>query len=87
MTAEQQIARMQENYERLSDDLSEVKGVMYQVKEAIMGNPVSGDGGMAARLNKLEKKVDMFEKMKWIVIGAAAASGLALGEIIDKIIT
>lgn len=86
MSAEAQIARMQENYEQLAEDLGEVKGMMAQVKEAIMGNPFSGDGGMAARLNKLEKKVEMFERLKWIIIGAAAASGLAIGEIIDKIL-
>ncbi|MBO9151935.1 hypothetical protein ACFOTA_06940 [Chitinophaga sp. GCM10012297] len=93
MTTEAQISRMQENYEKLAedvsevkDDLREVKGMLHRVTEAVGGNPVSGDGGMVARINKLEKKVEMFERLKWLIIGAAAASGLALGEIIDKIL-
>lgn len=90
MTTEQQIARMQENYEQLAEDLGEVKddvrevkGMLHQVTEALKGNPVSGDGGLAGRVNKLEKKVEMFEKMKWIIIGAAFSSGIALSKILE----
>lgn len=79
-----QFINMQDNIGKLSDDVNEVKGMMHQVKEAIMGNPLSDDGGLAGRLKKLEDKVEWFERMKYMVIGAATLSGLALGEIIDK---
>lgn len=85
MTPEQQIVRMQENIEQLTDDVGEIKGVLHQVKEAIMGNPVGGDGGLAGRLLKLEKKVEAYERLKWIVIGASVTSGLAMGEIFEII--
>lgn len=88
MTPEErtQISGMQDNIEKINEDIREVKGMMYQVKEAIMGNPLTGDGGLAARLAKLEQKMEWFERMKWMVIGGAGLSGLALGELLDKII-
>lgn len=81
---EAQIKGMEQNIEKLSDDLDEVKGMMYQVKEAIMGNPVSGDGGLAGRLKKLEAKVESYDRLKWLIIGLAASTGFSIGEIIDK---
>ena len=89
MTIEErtQFNGMQNNIEKLSEDLDEVKGLMYQVRESIMGNPISGDGGLAGRLKKLEEKVEWFERLKWMVIGGAALSGMALGEVIDKLLT
>lgn len=79
-----QIKSMEQNIEKLSDDLDEVKGMMYQVKEAIMGNPVSGDGGLAGRLKKLEEKVESYDRLKWLIIGLAASAGFSVGELIDK---
>lgn len=91
MTPEQNIERMEENLEQLTDDvgemkgeLSEMKGVMHQVKEAIMGNPVSGDGGLAGRIKKLEDRVSEYDRMKWWIIGVATSAGFSISSLIDK---
>lgn len=83
---EAQIKSMENNIEKLSEDLDEVKGMMYQVKEAIMGNPVSGDGGLAGRLKKLEEKVESYDRLKWLIIGLAASAGFSVGELMDKLL-
>ena len=82
---------MEENLEQLTDDvgemkgeLSEMKGVMHQVKEAIMGNPVSGDGGLAGRIKKLEDRISEYDRLKWWIIGVATSAGFSISALIDK---
>lgn len=75
---------MENNLEKLTGEIEEVKGMMHQVKEAIMGNPVSGDGGLSARIKKLEDRVAIHDNLRWWIIGAATTAGFSIGELIDK---
>lgn len=83
---ENRIAHMEEKLEDLSEGMEEMKGMMAQVREAIMGNPVAGDKGLAGRLSKLEQKIEKYDSLMWWVIGLATSVGFSANTLIDKFI-
>jgi hypothetical protein len=46
---------------KLESSVSEIKQTLNQVHDAIVGNPLSKDGGMAERLTEAEKKLVQLE--------------------------
>ncbi|WP_126244329.1 hypothetical protein [Chitinophaga rhizosphaerae] len=84
---EDKLEELSGNVEKLSESLKDMKGMMAQVREGIMGNPVAGDKGLSGRLAKLEEKMETYERWKWWVIGAASTIGFSLNELFETILT
>lgn len=48
-------------FKRLEKTVDDIKDTLNQVHGAIVGNELSGDGGMAQRLKDAEEKLDLLE--------------------------
>jgi hypothetical protein len=49
-------------FKRLETKVETIKDTLSKVHDAIIGNPLSGDGGMARRLTDAEKQLGELEK-------------------------
>lgn len=58
---EQQSTDLRVEFKRLEKSVGEIKDTLGQVHGAIVGNELSGDGGMAKRLKNAEEKLDALE--------------------------
>jgi hypothetical protein len=75
---------MDQNYQQ---DIAQIKQQVSELCTAIMGNPISRDGGIAKRLNTLEDKLSRMEKFTAKIGWQVGLLWLSAGVIITGVFT
>jgi len=60
----------------MSDKIESIEKKLDRVVDAVIGNPMTGDGGLVQRIIKLEQKAEFWDKVRW---GSYALLGLIGG--------
>lgn len=89
---QERLDRLEHHQRLFKEKLEDVGGDVRDIKNAIMGNPISSEQGIAGKLRSVEEKVDDLEEFKtevntyvrqfkWaigIIVGFLSAIGVAI---------